>query len=170
MKSLKKLTIAHGRKLDEGAIPLGLTLESLTLPPELEVVNANYFKVSGGFEEVDGAYYIGSEDNPFYALYKVSETATSVKVTDMTEIILSNAFKGSSVTEVKLGKMVRIIAPRAFDEATKIKVVEFAVPLGWEYAPISGGKVVDLKKALTNAKKSAKLLTNKACEMHWRKR
>ncbi len=169
-KSLKKLTIAHGRKLDEGAIPLGLTLESLTLPPELEVVNANYFKVSGGFEEVDGAYYIGSEDNPFYALYKVSETATSVKVTDMTEIILSNAFRGSSVTEVKLGKMVRIIAPRAFDEATKIKTVEFAVPLGWEYAPTSGGKVVDLKKTLTNAKKSAKLLTNKACEMHWRKR
>ena len=168
--TLKNLTIVHGRKLDAHAIPDWFELNSLILPPELEIVDANYVKIYGDLEKLNGAYYIGTEDNPFFALYKIDQSATSINVPDVTEIIFTDSLSSPVLTEVTFGKMVRIIAPVAFNKCPKLKAVHFANPIGWEFGPTNGGKIVTLKKELTNAKKSAKLLTGKGYDKHWKRK
>lgn len=78
------------------------------------------------FNEFDNALYLGTEENPYYALIKAKEkTITSCKINENTVVIGDCAFEGCDLLEsVEIANKVKYIGESAFEDCSSLKSVE----------------------------------------------
>lgn len=109
-------------------------LENITLPESLMTIEDDAFIDSSIiFTEYEGALYLGTEDNPYYALVETAEDiAGEVHINPDTKIICNAAFEGQNqITEVDIPDGVKSIGSGAFERCPSIERVR--IPTGLSF-------------------------------------
>lgn len=84
------------------------------------------------FNEYNGAYYLGNDDNPYYALIQVKDkTSASCTIHPSTYIIAGRAFYKSEITEITIPDNVKIICDEVFRDCSQLKNAYFASIDDW---------------------------------------
>ena len=96
-------------------------LESITIPESVSYIGASAFSENESidFNEYEGAYYLGNEENPYHTLVMVKNNgASSYKIHTNTKIIYSKAFAYcTSLTFIDIPEGVTHIGSEAFYES-----------------------------------------------------
>lgn len=111
------------------------SLSSITLPKNITFIYESAFSgcTNLKFNEYDNAYYLGTKDNPYYALINAkSKSIQSCKTHAETRLIASGAFVNCEyLSNVSIGNKVSIIGEMAFYRSglTEIEIPDNVVSL-----------------------------------------
>lgn len=76
---------------------------------------------------LDGAYYFGSQSNPYLCLFKFDDSnASSFNILPDTKLIYSSAFKNSNLSSIYIPENIVSIGESVFENCSNLKTVEFA--------------------------------------------
>ena len=76
---------------------------------------------------LDGAYYFGSQSNPYLCLFKFDDSnASSFNILPDTKLIYSSAFKNSNLSSIYIPENIVSIWESVFENCSNLKTVEFA--------------------------------------------
>lgn len=76
---------------------------------------------------LDGAYYFGSQSNPYLCLFKFDDSnASSFNILPDTKLIYSSAFKNSNLSSIYIPENIVSIGDSVFENCSNLKTVEFA--------------------------------------------
>lgn len=76
---------------------------------------------------LDGAYYFGSQSNPYLCLFKFDDSnASSFNILPDTKLIYSSAFKNSNLSSIYIPENIVSIGESVFENCSNHKTVEFA--------------------------------------------
>ena len=77
---------------------------------------------------LNGAYYFGSQSNPYLCLFKFDDSnASSFNILPDTKLIHSSAFKNSNLSSIYIPENIVSIGESVFENCSNLKTVEFAV-------------------------------------------
>ena len=110
------------------------SLENITLPESLMTIESDAFIDSSIiFTEYEGALYLGTDDNPYYALVETAEDIVGeVHINPDTKIICDAAFEGQDeITEVVIPDGVKSIGAGAFERCPAVETVK--IPTGLKF-------------------------------------
>lgn len=76
---------------------------------------------------LDGAYYFGSQSNPYLCLFKFDDSnASSFNILPDTKMLYSSAFKNSNLSSIYIPENIVSIGESVFENCSNLKTVEFA--------------------------------------------
>ncbi len=103
-------------------------LESVILPESVKHLGGNFDGCEKlVFNEFDNAYYLGTVDNPYFALIKAKSTdITSCSINGNCKIIADDAFENcNKLTTIKIPESVTIIGQNAFANCSVLEYNEY---------------------------------------------
>lgn len=75
---------------------------------------------------LDGAYYFGSQSNPYLCLFKFNDSkSSSFNILPDTKLIYSSAFKNSNLSSIYIPENIVSIGESVFENCSNLKTVEF---------------------------------------------
>ncbi len=105
------------------------SLETVVLPDTMRNIGKNIFKGSNNvkYNSYDGALYLGTENNPYFALIRAENTEiTSCEFHPDTKIVAENAFENcTSLQNVTLSDGLLCLGENAFLNCNQIKYTEY---------------------------------------------
>ena len=111
-------------------------LASVTIPNSVTSIGKWTFSGCSSltYNEYDGAYYLGNDDNQYVVLVKaMSKDITSCTIHDNTKFIHSDAFSGcENLKIIALPNTVTYIGDYAFEGCSSLTNVVFENPNGWK--------------------------------------
>lgn len=118
---LKQITVPNGiTEINNGVFGKCTGLESVVLPEGISVAS-NAFSGCSALISQGGAVYFGTEDNPFYYLYKADSDITTFSANANCKVICDSAFYNrSDLTSVTLPSGLISIGEHAFNSCKKL--------------------------------------------------
>ena len=117
------------REIGKQAFYYCKALSCLTLPSGVESVATDAFESCGAVTlfEWNGAYYIGTSENPYFYLFKAkNKEITEFSIHEDTRIIASRAFSGcSKITSITIPEGVRAIGVLAFENCSSVTEIHY---------------------------------------------
>ncbi len=119
------------------------------------------------YNEYGGAYYLGNDSNPFFALVYGKETAKTCIVNNLTKTICSKAFYNHKyLSEVTIERNVIYIGSYAFGTQSTILKATFVDPERWTRENGHTGEIENISaSSLKNTSTAAKLIMEKVVEV-----
>ena len=110
-------------------------LTTLTIPESVIHIGGYVFEYCDNlqYNEYDNAYYLGSDNNPYYALIEAKErwAITSCEINENTKLIAGRAFAScSKLTSIEIPEGIKSINFRAFEccyELTDVKIPDSVI-------------------------------------------
>ena len=113
-------------KIEWGAFYDCSSLTDITLPNGITEIGSGAFEGCDGLrgKEYDNAYYLGSVERPYLALFKVkSKETVTCAVHDETVFILTKAFSGGNIMRITFSSSVEVIEDGAFENCSGLKSI-----------------------------------------------
>lgn len=134
-KALTEITIPEGvKKIGETAFVYCTELERLSIPDSIESVGYSAFNNTPklAFNEYNGAYYLGNENNPYLVLYKMFDyEAEELVIYDGTKIVCNNVLnKYCKTTSLTIPASVIEVGAKAFQCKTLTDISFGGIPSG----------------------------------------
>ena len=127
-RELESVTIGNGVEIIEYRAFSGCTsLKSVTIPDSITTIGycAFYDCSSLKYNEYDNVYYLGNNDNPYFALIGAKESGiTSCVINERTKVIADDALSCCySLKSVIIPDSVTTIGEYAFNECTRLESI-----------------------------------------------
>ena len=117
------------REIKDWAFRYCDALYDITLPSGIEITSATAFEYCGAISRTEwgGAYYIGTEDNPYYYLLVAkNKEITELSVHDDTRVIAKFACMGcKSLKSITIPEGVKLIGLQAFDGCHAVTEIHY---------------------------------------------